>query len=144
MSYANRSQGTGEAEAEEHRQELDRGILSYRKSIATISVRLRALRNQADREVASADDTTSSGYSPESDVETLQTLTQRANCLEAEQAELRRQQEQLVVTALETGLLGAPWLAVISGLSLERVNVLALQAHQKGTTFKQSLDAQGK
>jgi hypothetical protein len=42
---------------------------------------------------------------------------------------------------LESGLLGAPWVAAVSGLSLERVNVLARQMRRNGSISNQTPDA---
>lgn len=153
MTYTYRSNGATEHGAERDRHKLNRGLLVYRKGIASISARISALGSRTEREIAHAiwddvplrtvasaagitvtkardgglafEDLPSSGTSAESHVHTLRSLAQEAARLEAEQGELRRQREQLVVTTLETGLLGAPWVAAVSGLSLDRVNVLA-------------------
>lgn len=153
MTYTYRSKGATGQRAERDRQKLNRGLLIYRKGIASISARLSALRSQTEREIAQAiwddvpvrtvasavgitvtkardvglafEDLPRSGTTAESHVHSLRSLAQEVRRLEAEQGQLRRQQEQLVVTTIETGLFGAPWVAAVSGLPLERVNVLA-------------------
>lgn len=81
-----------------------------------------------------------SGTTPESHVKTLGALTLHAGRFKAEKEELRRQQEQIVVTALELGLLDAPWLAAVSGLSLE--NILARRTRQNAFSFNPTPEAQ--
>lgn len=71
-------------------------------------------------------------------IQTLRALTQRAGRLKAEHEELRRRREQLVVATLENGLLDPPWVAAVSGLTLERVNILAQQTRRTGSLLKQT------
>lgn len=153
MSYTYRSKGTPEQHAERHKQNMNRGILAYGKAIAGIAARITALGSQMDQEIAQAiwddvdvgtvasaagityakarsiglafEDLPGSGTTAASHVKTLRALTQQAGWLHAEQQELRRRQEQLIVTARETGLLDAPWPATVSGLTIEQVNILS-------------------
>lgn len=161
MSYTYRSKGTTGQRSELHKQKLNQALLTRRKVLTSISARLNALSEQIDREVAQAiwDDvavrtvaaaagitvsrarslglafeTLRSDATAKAHIETLRDLTQQAATLRAEQEELRRQQEQLVVTALQTGLLDAPWLAALSGLTLERVNMLGQQTRRNAST----------
>lgn len=169
MTYTYRSKGATEQRSEQDRTKLNRGLFNYRKGIVGISARISALRSRTEREIAQAiwddvpvrtvasaagttvtkardvglayEDLPRSDTTAESHVCTLRSLAQEADRLETEQGELRRQQEELVVTALETGLLGAPWVSAVSGLPLERVNVLA-RTHRNGSTLNQAPDAQ--
>jgi hypothetical protein len=170
MSYTYRSKGSPEKRAERNRHKLSCGLLTYRKGIVSISARLSVLRSQTEREIAQAiwdnvavrtvasaagitaakarsvglafEGLPHSGTTAKSHVQTLRALSQQTGRLKAEQEELRRQQEQLVVTALETGLLDGPWVAAVSGLTLEHVNVLAQQTRQNGSLLKQTPEAQ--
>lgn len=170
MIYTYRSQGATEQRAERDTQKLNRGLLVYRKGIASMSATISALHSRTEREIAQAiwddvpvptvtsaagitvtkardvglafEDLPRSETTAEYHVQTLRSLAQEAGRLEAEHGKLRRQQEQLVVTTLETGLLGAPWVAAVSGLSLERVTVLALRTRQNGSILNQDPDAQ--
>lgn len=169
MTYSYRGKGATQQRTERDKEKLDRGLLIHRKGMASISAKVRALGGRLERGIAQAirDDVPlrtvasaagvtvtkarsvalafehlpRSGTTAESHVNTLRALTQKADRLEAEQRKLRLQQEQLVVTTLESGLLGAPWVAAVSGLSLERVNVLARQIHRNGPISNQTPDA---
>jgi hypothetical protein len=70
-------------------------------------------------------------------LETVCALAQRIGRLFA-QEELRGQQEQLSLTALETTGLDVPWLAAALGVSIERVNMLAQQKRRQATILKRS------
>jgi hypothetical protein len=158
MSYTYRANGGLNQRAERHRQKLQLGILAYRKAAAALSCRMTALHNQRDQEIAQAiwdgvsvqsvataaamtpakarsiglayEDLASGFSSVAARLETIRVLTEQVVRLDAEKEELRRQQEQLVLTALKTAQLEAPWLAALSGLSIERVNTLAQQKHR--------------
>jgi hypothetical protein len=153
VTYTYRSAGASQQQADHNRQKLSQGLLTYRRDITSLTARIKALRQQAENGVAQAiwddvplktaaiaagitvvkaasvrlefEDLPHSGTSPESHVVSLRALNQQATSLEAERKKLRQQQEQLVVVALTTGLLDAPWVAKVSGLTLERVAALA-------------------
>lgn len=169
VTRTHRSNGTTEQRAERDKQRLNRGFLTYRKAIADISARLATLRYQTEHEIAQAiwdgvavrtvasaasitaatarsfgsasDGLPRSHTTAESHIRTLRVLTQQAGRLKAEQEQLRQQQEQIVVTALETGLLDPPWVAAVSGLSLERVNMLTLRTPPHGSILNHDPDA---
>lgn len=127
MSYTYRSEGTADQRAEQRRRKLYRGILAYGRAMAGIAARITALGSQMDQKIAQAiwDDVDvgtvasaagitytkprsiglafeylpDSGSTAASHVKTLRALTQQAGWLHAEQQELRRRQDQLIVTA---------------------------------------------
>lgn len=162
MSYTYRRNGTPEQQTERHKQKLVQGILLFRKAIAGISGKITALGSQTDQEIARAiwdgvdvgtvasaagithakarsiglsfEDLPNSGASSTTLVRTLWAFTQQAQRLNAEQEESRQQQERLIVTALETRLLDAPWVVTVSGLTVEQVNILARHTRQYRTT----------
>jgi hypothetical protein len=155
MSYTYRGKSSPFQQAEHRRQKLKLGILAYRKAATSISAKLVALRSQRDQEIAQAIwdgvaiqtvavtaamtaaeartiglsfENLQPGYSSAiSRLETLRALTQQIRRLNAAQEELQRQQEQLILRALETTQLDARRLAAFSGLSIEQVNMLAEQ-----------------
>jgi hypothetical protein len=152
------SDGASHQQADHNRRKLSHGLLTYRRDITCLTARIKALRQQAESGVAQAicddvplqtaasaagitvvkaasvgldlENRTHSGTSSESHVKALRTLNQQATSLEAQRKRLRQEQEQLVLGALTTGLLDAPWIAAISGLTLERVTALGQQEQQ--------------
>ncbi|MCO4272953.1 hypothetical protein NG701_00630 [Pseudarthrobacter sp. HLT3-5] len=170
MSYIYRSKGTTEQRAERDKQRLTRGLLTYRKAIAGRSARLTALRSRMEQEIAQAiwddvavrtvasaagitvararsvalafEDLPHSGTAAESHVKTLRALAEHTGRLKAEQEELLRLQEPLVVTALESGIQNTPWIAAISGLTIDRVNILAQQTRRNASNLGQAAEAQ--
>jgi hypothetical protein len=171
MTYTYRSKSTPEQQSERDRQKLNRGLLLQRKDIADKSARIKALGGQLERAIAQAiwdevplrtaaaaagvpvtsarsvglafEGLPHSSTTAKSHVQTLRATAQQSDRLKAERAELQRQQEQLVVAALETGLLETPLAAAVSGLTLERVNLLARQKRQNRTSLLNNIpDAQ--
>lgn len=165
MSYTYRNKGTGQ-QAEQQKQKLVFGILSHRRAIAGISARITTLDGQRDQEIAQAiwddvdvptvasaagltsaaarsigltrNDLPHSGTTAATHIESIQALTQQAERLRAKHAELQQQQKQLIVKALESGALDPPWVAAISGRSIDHINALAraraVQNHLKTDT----------
>lgn len=152
MTYTRRSEGASEDRAERKKQTMTRGILTYRRGITGISAKLRALRSEMDHEIIQAihaglavrtvdsaagvhvaeaiavelpfENRPQSAAMASSRIETLRALNQQMRTLLAQLEEMRRQQEQLIVTALQVGRLGPPWIAAASGLPLEKIEAL--------------------
>lgn len=158
MTYTYRSKGASQQQVAKNQQKLSQGLLTYRRGIASLTAKIKTLRQQAESGVARAiwdevplqtaaraagmtvvkaaslglefEDLPHSGTSPEFHLEALRALNQETTRLEAERQKFRQGQERLVVVALTTGQLDAPWIAAVSGLTLERVTALSEQTHQ--------------
>jgi hypothetical protein len=165
MSYTYRSRPSPDQQAEQRRQKLELGVRAYRKATTSICARLTAQAARGNRKSSkqiwdgmairavtvaaaiTAAEARSIGLafkdigprysSAASRLETLSALAQRIGRLSG-QEELRGQQEELILTALETTGLDVAWLAAITGLNIERVNILAQQKRRHATILERS------
>lgn len=153
MTYTYRSKAGSEQRAVRDRQKLHQGLIIQGQGLARISSRLNSLRGELDSGIAQAiwddvpvhvvacaagvtpakarslalawEELPHSGVTAKAHVQSLSAVSQQANKLEAARGELQKQQEQLIVRALETGLLDPAQLATASGLTLEQISILA-------------------